>query len=332
MKIKTKKISIILILLLIFLFSLYIAVFAGYNNNGIELFVKSFHISNDTESIILKLLRYPRALKSIIAGVCLALAGLFMQAVSKNPLAEPYITGVSSGAGLGTVISILYFNSANYSLFGFAGAVISSLTVICFAGLNRFSITKLILTGLSVNLFAGSLISLFILTNPQKAQAMMFILSGGFNSSNIISDKTLFCIFIAGIILSCFLIPKLNFMRIDSSIMSSFKREKDIYTVLSIFLSAFLTSVSVFAAGILGFIGIIVPQISRMLLGSDYRYLFFANILLGASLLLFSDYLSRTLFFPLQIPLGLVIAFIGAPVFVFFLTRKGDIFSSYDRN
>lgn len=331
--IRNKRKIFILILFIIFLLALYIAIFAGYNDNGIGMFVKTLNLSdNDSDSIILKLLRYPRALKSIIAGSCLALAGLFMQSVSKNPLAEPYITGVSSGAGLGIVISVLYFNSSNYSLFGFAGALISSLSVICFAGLNRFSITKLILTGLAVNLFAGSLISLFILTNPQKAQSILFILSGGFNSSNIISDKTLFFIFILGIIISCYFIPKLNFMRIDNGILSSFKKEKDIYTLSAIIISAFLTSLSVFAAGILGFIGIIIPQITKMFIGNDYRYLFFANILAGASLVLFSDYLSRVLFYPLQIPLGLVIAITGAPVFVFFLTKKGDIFSSYDRN
>ena len=90
-----------------------------------------------------------------------------------------------------------------------------------------------------------------------------------------------------------------------------------------------MTCLSVFAAGILGFIGIIAPQIAKKLVGNDYRYLFFANILIGGSFILFADYLSRTLVYPLQIPLGLVIAFIGAPVFVFFLTKKGDIF---DRN
>ena len=325
-----KKNIIILILFILFLFSLYMAIYAGYNNNGIRLFEKSFNLSNDTDSIILKILRYPRAFKSIIAGTSLALAGLFMQAVSKNPLAEPYITGVSSGAAMGIVISLIYFNGMNYSLFGFIGAIISSLIVICFAGLNRFSISKLILTGLSVNLFTGSIISLYILTNPQKAQSLMLILSGGFSSNEIISNKTLFVIFMFAFVISLFIISKLNFFRLDENITKSIAKEKNIYTIVVILTSTFLSAISVFAAGILGFIGIIAPQLSGMIIGKDYRYLFFSSILIGSILILISDYISRTLIYPQQIPLGLVIAFIGAPVFIFFLTKKGDIFN--DRN
>ncbi len=323
---KSRKIYVILILCIIFFVTFYLALFAGYNDAGTGLFFKTFHLTDDADSIILEVLRFPRVVKAIVAGSCLALAGLIMQAVSKNSLAEPYLTGVSSGAGLGIVLSILYFNGAAYSVFGFAGALVSSLLVISFAGLSRFSIAKLILTGLSVNLFVGSLISLFILTNADKAQSMMFILSGGF--SDVISNRNLIILFLAGVIICGLLIPKLNFLRLDSNIISSFKKEKDIYNILMILISAFLTSVSVFAAGILGFIGIIVPQISKMLVGNDYRYLFITNILLGSAFILFADYIARTVVYPLQIPLGLVIAFIGAPVFIFFLTKKGDIFNN----
>lgn len=322
---ESKKIYTLIILTIVFLIALYLALFAGYKDSGIHLLFKSFDLSNDADSIILTVLRYPRVLKGFIAGSCLALAGLFMQAVSKNPLAEPYLTGVSSGAGLGIVISVIYFNSMNYSLFGFAGALISSAAVILFAGISRFSAAKMILTGLSVNLFASSLISLFILMHADKSHLIMFILSGGFNSGGLVPDKTLFAVFSAALAASCFVIPKLNFLRLDENMVLSFKKE----VYLIIILSAFLTCLSVFAAGILGFIGIIAPQIAKKLVGNDYRYLFFANILIGGSFILFADYLSRTLVYPLQIPLGLVIAFIGAPVFVFFLTKKGDIF---DRN
>ena len=159
---KTKKITTILILLTLLLLSLYLAMYAGYKDFGYNLLYKAFNLGDDTESAILTVLRYPRALKALIAGSCLALAGMFMQSVSKNPLAEPYITGISSGAGLGIVLSILFFNSSNYSIFGFIGALISSALVIMFSGLSRFSITKLILIGLSVNIFVSSLISLII--------------------------------------------------------------------------------------------------------------------------------------------------------------------------
>lgn len=324
--IKTKKITTILILFILLLLSLYLAMYAGYKDFGYNMLYKAFNLGDDTESTILTVLRYPRALKALIAGSCLALAGMFMQSVSKNPLAEPYITGISSGAGLGIVLSILFFNSSNYSIFGFIGALISSTLVIIFSGLSRFSITKLILIGLSMNIFVSSLISLIILVNPLKSYMMMLILSGGVTNSEIISNKMLIIIFLALMFASAIFIPKLNYLRLDSELLETNKNKKYLYTVVVIIIASFLTSLSVFAAGILGFVGIIAPQISRMLLGQDYRWLFIANTLIGAILILLADFIARTIIYPLQVPLGLVVAFIGAPVFVFFLTRKGDMF------
>ena len=323
---KTKKTVTILILIILLLLSLYLAMYAGYKDFGYNMLYKAFNLNEDTESMILTVLRYPRALKALVAGSCLALAGMFMQSVSKNPLAEPYITGISSGAGLGIVLSILFFNSSNYSIFGFVGALISSALVIIFSGLSRFSITKLILIGLSMNIFVSSLISLIILVNPLKSYMMMLILSGGVTNSEIISNKMLIVIFIALMLASAIFIPKLNYLRLDSELLETTKKKKYLYTVIVIIIASFLTSLSVFAAGILGFVGIIAPQISRMLLGQDYRWLFIANTLIGAILILLSDFIARTIIYPLQVPLGLVVAFIGAPIFVFFLTRKGDMF------
>ncbi|MBQ4078765.1 iron ABC transporter permease [bacterium] len=323
---KTKKITTIFILLVILLISLYLAMYAGYKDFGYNMLYKAFNLGEDTDSMILTVLRYPRALKAFIAGGCLALAGMFMQSVSKNPLAEPYITGISAGAGLGIVLSILLFNSSNYSIFGFIGALISSALVIIFSGLSRFSITKLILIGLSMNIFVSSLISLIILVNPLKSYMMMLILSGGVTNNEIISNKMLVIVFCLLMIASAIFIPKLNYLRLDSELLETNKNKKYLYTVIVIIIASFLTSLSVFAAGILGFVGIIAPQISRMLLGQDYRWLFIANTLIGGSLILLADYIARTVIYPLQVPLGLVVAFIGAPVFVFFLTRKGDMF------
>ena len=321
-----KKITILTILFTGTLLSLYLALYAGYNDFGYNMLWKAFHLDNDADSMILTLLRYPRALKAFIAGVCLALAGMFMQSVSKNPLAEPYITGISSGAGLGIVLSILLFNSQNYSIFGFAGALLSSAIVILFSGLSRFSITKLILIGLSMNIFVSALISLIILVNPNKSYTMMLILSGGVTNNEIISNKVLFIVFIIVLALSALIVPKLNYLRLDSELIDSDKKSKYFYTVAVIVLSALLTSISVFSAGILGFIGIIAPQISRILFGQDYRWLFISNAFLGSILILLADFIARTIIYPLQVPLGLVVAFIGAPIFVYFLTKKGDMF------
>ena len=144
--------------------------------------------------------------------------------------------------------------------------------------------------------------------------------------NEIISNKALAIIFVFVFLLSLLFVPKLNYLRLDASLLESDKKSKYSYTLIMVLLSSFLTSLSVFSAGILGFVGIIAPQISRMLFGQDFRWLFVSNALLGASLILLADFVARTIVYPLQVPLGLVVAFIGAPVFVYFLTRKGDMF------
>lgn len=322
-----KKLAVVFILFLILVLSLYFAMYAGYKDFGVHLFQKAFNLTADDDSLVLSILRYPRALKAFVAGSSLALAGMFMQAVSKNPLAEPYITGISSGAGLGIVLSILFFNSANYSVFGFLGALLCSVFVILFSGLSRFSVSKLILIGLSVNIFVSSLISFIILTNPNKSYLMMLILSGGVTSNEVVSDGALVFVFALLLVFALFLVPKLNYLRLDSELLETNKGTKYLNTVLIIILAAFFTSLSVFSAGILGFVGIIAPQISKILFGQDYRWLFVSNILIGSSLILFADFIARTVIYPLQVPLGLVVALIGAPIFVYFLTSKGEFFN-----
>lgn len=321
MKKNKKKIYIILILIAVFAATLYIAAFTGYKDCGFHLLKKTFSLNGDSDSILLTVLRFPRVIKSVIAGSCLALSGMFMQSVSKNPLAEPYITGISSGAGLGIIVSVLMFNGANYSCFGFAGALISAFIVICICGLNSLSISKLILIGLSVNMFVGSIISFIVMINSDKAYSMMFLLSGGISESFDV-DFSVITLFFIAIIASMFLVPKLNFLILDENFTPNLRQNKSLIKLSIILLSALLASISVLTAGILGFVGIIAPMISKMLLGSDYRWLFFSNLIIGSVLILFSDFLSRLVVYPLQVPLGVVVSIVGAPIFIYFIVKK----------
>ncbi len=292
-----KKGKILIFLFIIFLLCLYLSLFENYQSE-----------------IIYKYIRIPNTIKSIIAGSTLALSGMFLQAISKNPLAEPYLTGISSGAALGIVISILFFDG-NFSFFGFLGAIIAAFCVILFCGLSKFSVKKLILTGLSFNIFASSIIGFLILLYADKTYSLTMILTGGFSNIDI-SNQALLLILIAGILISSLFVPRLNYLRLDLG------TEKNSYIIAVVVLCALLTSFSVYALGIIGFVGIIAPHISRIIFGNDYRYLYFSNILIGSSFLLFANYLSRTVLYPQQVPIGIITALIGVPIFIFFLIRK----------
>lgn len=308
---KNKK-GILIFLALIFIFALgiYLCLF--------------YKLDETTKEIVLNLIRIPTVIKAIIAGSCLSLSGMTLQTISKNPLADPYLTGLSSGAGLFIVLSILFFNGINYSLFGFIGALIIAFLVILLSGFSKFSITKLILIGLSINLFVSSIISFLIITNPTKAYSMSLILTGGFSNADI-SINSLLILFFFAIVLFGVFAPKLNLLRLDNKLIFSSKKEENLYNIIFIIISAFLTAISVYCAGILGFVGIICPLLTKLILGSDCRILFFANILIGSSLLLFSNFISNNLIYPIQLPLGIVVAIVGAPFFVFFLLKKGGL-------
>ena len=294
----------------------------------LSLFLSLFYRLDFSHSgIILSYIRIPAVIKAIVSGSCLALAGMLLQTISKNPLADPYLTGLSSGAGLGIVLSILFFNSVNYSLFGFFGAIISAFLVIVLSGFSKFSITKLILIGLSVNLFVGSLISFLILLNPSKAYGMTLVLTGGFSNADI-SNKMLIILFISALMLCALFIPKLNALRLDNRLVFKSQDSANKYNIIFIILSAFLTSISVYCAGILGFAGIICPLLTKLLLGNDARILFFANIITGSAILLFSNFIASNIIYPLQVPLGIVVAIVGVPFFVFFLLKKGGILNN----
>jgi len=235
---KSKKICIIFFLCLIFLAALYLATFAGQGDFGVDLLKKSFNLGNDTESILLEVLRFPRVIKAVVAGACLALSGMMLQAVSKNPLAEPFITGISAGAGLGIVLSVLLFSGFAYSVFGFTGALIASLFVILFCGIGKFSVTKLILTGLSVNMFASAIISFILLTNPDKTYVLTYLLTGNISENTGLSDLTLFVLFVAILAIAALMMPKMNFLRLEDDFLPELKNRRKIYNVILIVLSS----------------------------------------------------------------------------------------------
>ncbi len=322
---KKKKLYIILFLLFVFCFVLYLATFAGNEGFGFRLLKKSFNLGNDTDSVLLEVLRFPRVIKAVVAGSCLALSGMILQSVSKNPLAEPFITGISAGAGLGIVFSVLFFSGFAYSFFGFVGALISAVFVIIFCGIGKFTVTKLILTGLSVNMFASSIISFIMLTNPDRIYVLSYLLTGNISENTGVSDLTLIVLWLVFMLVTALMMPKMIFLGLDEDFMPDFKEQRKKYKFILIVLSSILAGMSVLTVGILSFVGIIAPQISKMLVGSDYRYSFFVNILVGASFILIADFVARIIVYPMQVPLGLVTAFVGAPVFVYFLVKKGGL-------
>lgn len=271
---------------------------------------------------IVRLLRLPRALLGFACGGLLAFAGTLMQVLLRNPLADPYVLGVSGGASIGALTAILLGCSGlGIDALAFAGALATLLLVFGLAhGDGSWTQTRLLLTGVLVAAGCGAIVALLLTMAPeQQLRGMLFWLMGDLAHPGE-SGFTL------GMLALC-LIFALPFAR-ELNLLS---RGADTARALGVavsrlhrlvyFLAAIATAVAVSQAGAIGFIGLIVPHLVRLVTGNDQRLLLPASVLAGGSLLVVADTLARSIAAPQQLPVGILTALIGVPVFLLMLGR-----------
>ncbi len=276
---------------------------------------------NDTNKTIILDLRLPRVIASAIVGMGLSVVGAFFQGLLRNPIADPYVLGISSGAALGATIAIIL----EFGLFGInlAAFIASLITVFIVYAISkagtRISMTTMILAGTAISAFISAIISLIMLLNHEEFNRIIFWTMGGFN---LISWESL-----------AFAIP---IIVIGTLVMYSFSR--DINAILTgeevaehlgvntervkkiIFIAGSLvTAASVSVGGIIGFVGLIVPHVCRIIIGPDNRILVPFSALAGAIFLTFADTLARTILIPTEIPIGIITASFGGPFFIYLL-------------
>ncbi len=265
-------------------------------------------------------LRLPRAVNAFTTGALLALAGALMQVLLRNPLADPYVLGISGGAAVAALSAMLLgLASTGSSVGAFLGAMLSMLLVFGLSGFERHS--RLLLTGIVVASGWGALITLILAVAPDRElRGMLFWLMGNLDNSSPAYPGLV--ALVLGLTLSLPLSRDLNILARGNLVASSLgipvKRLQ-----LSIYLiCALLTSVAVMTAGSIGFVGLIVPHGLRRLGGHDHRILLPGAALLGGSLLLLADTLARTVVAPQQLPAGAIMALIGVPLFLYLLRGK----------
>lgn len=268
-------------------------------------------------------LRAPRAYTAFITGGLLALAGALMQVLLRNPLADPYILGVSGGASVAALFTMsLGLSSAWLSGSAFVGALISILLVFSLShAKGNWNPTRLLLTGVVIAAGWGALINFILSTSPEKPlRGMLFWLMGDLSHTE--ADSMGFIILASALLITFVIARQLNILargELQASVLGVSVKPLRISLFL---LASILTAVAVTQAGSVGFIGLIVPHMLRLISGSDHRLLLPASVLLGGSLLLISDTLARTLIAPQQLPVGVITAFIGVPFFLYLLNKN----------
>ncbi|NNJ91883.1 MAG: iron ABC transporter permease [Gammaproteobacteria bacterium] len=277
-----------------------------------------------TDAQIVTELRWPRTLTAFVTGGLLGLAGALMQVLLRNPLADPYILGISGGAATGALLAIT-FGLGNEWVNGsaFSGAMLSMLLVYLLSRSSSYnSHFHLLLTGVVLAAGWGAIINiLLILANAQSVHSMLFWLMGDLSNASQPSWWALILL-LAATLISWLVARDLNLLTYGDhkarSLGSNVRRVRQLTFVLA----ALCTAIAVSMAGTIGFIGLIVPHLIRLILGSNHRLVLPAAVLGGGSLLVLADLGARTLLAPQQLPVGVITALIGVPVFLYLLRHR----------
>lgn len=267
-------------------------------------------------------LRLPRALAGFACGGLLALAGALMQVLLRNPLADPYVLGISGGAGVGALFAILLGLSAvGIDGFAFAGALGAMLLVFGLAhGDGSWTQTRLLLTGVIVAAGCGALVALMLSIAPEhKLRGMLFWLMGDLAQAGDV--RWTLALLVAALLAVLPFARELNLLARGASTALALGVAVPSLRRLVYGVASLATALAVTSAGSIGFIGLVVPHLVRLAAGNDQRLLLPASALAGGSLLVLADTLARTVVAPQQLPVGVLTALIGVPVFLFLLAR-----------
>lgn len=281
-----------------------------------------------SHAVILYTIRLPRVLLALTTGAALSMAGMTLQGLFRNPLADPYIIGISSGAAFGAAIAIgtgigqALFGGAVVSVFAFAGSLLALLLV---TGLSKsgkhLRASRILLAGVAVGqLFAAGL-SVLMVFYANALERIVYWTMGSLAGNSL--SNVLFCLLIVviGFLILMRYRTEMNLLLLGDDTAKSMGVATERVKRILLLTASLMTAVLVSFTGVIGFVGLIIPHVARLLTGSDHRTLLPLSALWGAVFLCISDTLARTVASPLEFPIGVITALFGAPFFLWLLTR-----------
>jgi iron complex transport system permease protein len=281
-----------------------------------------------THVAIVRGLRLPRSVQAGLVGAALAASGATFQALLRNPLAEPYILGVSGGAAVGAVAAIVLGLTGSpwiLPLAAFAGALLAIFLVLQMAAsVSRALDTRvLLLSGVVIGAFFNAVILLALtFADTESFRSAIFWMMGSFSGATWRGSGVLALYLAPGIALLLALARPLNLMAIGEDTAAYLGTSVERTKLLAYATASLLAAAAVAVAGVIGFVGLIIPHVVRLVWGSDHRFLLPASAILGAVFLILADALARTAAAPAELPVGVVTAFVGVPFFLWLLRRR----------
>lgn len=335
---KRKNIIILALIALVFLLST-VAINAGSTNlNAKEVFMCFFKSGSDISDIVIWRIRLPRVLSAIVAGAGLSVAGCVMQNNLRNPLASPSTLGISNAAAFGANLAIIVFGAGSIqsssadainisnpymvTISAFIWAMVAAFLVIFISKLRGFMPEVIVLAGVAIgSLFSAGTILIQYFAQDTKVAAAVFWTFG--DLGRVAWKELAIMTFIIGLSLIYFMYRRWDYNTFDSGEESAKSLGVNVERVRlgGMLIASLITAVAVSFLGIIGFIGLIGPQIMRRLIGGDHRFLIPSSALMGSLILLISDTLARTIISPVVLPVGVITSFLGAPLFLYLLMR-----------
>jgi len=277
-----------------------------------------------TNSQIIWNVRLPRTVAAILVGVALSLSGAILQGVMRNPLAGPNIIGVSAGGGFfGLLILIIFPNYFFLVPVGaFIGALSATTIIYLLAWKEGVMPSRLILAGVAISSIFGAGNNALMIFYPERVSGVLGFMVGGLSAITWRDVSMVYPFILTGIAVALLLPGKLNILLLGDEVATGLGMRVERTRLFAIVISSLLAGAAVSVVGMLGFVGLMVPHITRLFLGSDYRYLIPGSMLMGGTILLLCDTIARVLFAPMEIPVGIIMSALGAPFFLYLL-RKG---------
>ena len=324
-----KKVTLLVTLCSLFaIIGLIVAICAGAKSIPLQTVIDSiFHYEDMLDMQLVRDVRIPRAICTAFIGGLLGITGAMMQGVTRNPIAEPSLMGITQGATF--AIALMGASSGLLGLFGymfaaFIGALVSGTLVLLFSmkSARHMNMSKLLLAGTALSTFFISMATVIaLLTN--KSQNLAFWLAGGFRATTWASVQLVLIVGVLTTILALFLAPKINVVNLGEDVCIGLGQNPNKIRMQTLLLIIPMCAVCVAVAGNIAFVGLIVPHIIRRWVGQDYRVIMPLSFLFGSTLVIWADVLARLVNQPYETPIGLFTSLVGVPLFIWMVRKEG---------
>jgi len=317
------------LLILLLGFAMVLGISMGSTDSGIKNVFQNLLGEKEPDSMLYTIIwqiRFPRVILSALVGAALSLGGLVFQALLRNPLAEPYILGISGGSAIGAIVGILigFSRFPGVSLTAFIGSIVTLLLILAMSsGQTILKKDALLLSGVMVNAFCAAVIMFLIsMTQDSRIHNIIFWLMGDLSSGDMRQVGILAVILLPCFLLVFWLSNPMNLLLMGKELAQTMGVNIKLVTITLLVATSFMVSATVSYCGLVGFVGLVMPHMLRLVFGPDHRVLVPACVFGGGTYMVFCDLLARILPKQGEMPVGVITAIIGAPLFIYLLKRS----------